>query len=161
MQSVPAKEIFEELDPDWLQSGSIFGAISRDAIHFLMEQGRVFRLGQGEELFRNGDPGCSFFVVCKGSVDFYKQHQGEYAHTRTAMTGEEVGFVAMIALHDHVGRAVAHEDGIVLEISSDLFAELHEKFPFDFGIMTLNLARDLARIVRKLSNSLVGHSIEP
>ncbi|WP_188861948.1 cyclic nucleotide-binding domain-containing protein [Marinobacterium nitratireducens] len=151
--------IGEQLHPDWLQSGSIFGAISQGAIAFLLENGKIFRVGEGEEIFAYGDPGDSFFIVCQGAVDFYKQHQGDYAYTRTALPGGEVGFVAMIALHEHVGRAVAREDSIVLEITSALFAELHEKHPFDFGIMTLNLARDLARVVRKLSNILVENSI--
>ncbi|MFC6673331.1 cyclic nucleotide-binding domain-containing protein [Marinobacterium aestuariivivens] len=160
MQPLSAKAIFDELDAYGLQSGSIFGAISREAIRFLVENGKVYSVRQHEEIFRSGDPGGSFFVVCRGSVDFFKHHQGKYAYTRTSMPGEEVGFVAMIALHDHVGKAVAHEDSIVLEISSELFADLHEKYPFDFGIMTLNLARDLARIVRKLSNILVEHAID-
>lgn len=160
MEQIPAEAIADELNSQGLQSGSIFGAISPAAIRFLITNGEVFRVAKGEEIFRYGEPGCSFFVVCTGSVDFFKHHEGKDAYTRTVMPGEEIGFVAMIALHDHVGIAVAHEDSIVLEISSDLFADLHEKYPFDFGIMTLNLARDLARIVRKLSNILVGHSIE-
>jgi len=160
MEPVSFTSLREELDPDWLQSGSIFGAISRDAIEFLLQNGRVFRVRKGEEVFAAGTPGDSFFIVCQGALDFYKQHRGEHAYTRTAEPGGEVGFVAMIALHEHVGKAVAREDSIVLEIPCALFAELHEKHPFDFGIMTLNLARDLARIVRKLSDILVEHAIE-
>jgi signal-transduction protein with cAMP-binding, CBS, and nucleotidyltransferase domain len=160
MQPLTAQAIFDDMEADGLQSGSIFGAISQEAIQFLVENGKVYSVRQDEEIFSNGDPGGSFFIVCRGSVDFFKHHQEKYAYTRTAMPGGEIGFVAMIALHDHVGKAVAREDGIVLEISSELFADLHEKYPFDFGIMTLNLARDLARIVRKLSNILVEHAIE-
>jgi len=65
----------------------------------------------------------------------------------------------MIALHDRVGRAVAREDSVLLEISSDVFGELHRAYPLDFGLLTLNLARDMARVIRKLSDALVEHSI--
>lgn len=160
MEPLPLSLIREQLDPDWLQSGSVFGAISRDAIQFLLENGRILRVAEGEEIFGYGDPGNNFFIVCQGSVDFYKECRGEYAYTRTVLTGGEVGFVAMIALHEHVGKAVAREESIVLEISSALFAGLHEKYPFDFGIMTLNLARELARVVRRLSDTLVEHAID-
>jgi hypothetical protein len=36
---------------------------------------------------------------------------------------------------------------------------LHKKHPFDFGILSLNLARDMARNIRKLSDTLVENSI--
>lgn len=160
MRKVSAQEVIKELGPKGLQESSIFGAISKNATLFLLENGKVYRVNKTDLIFNSGDPGNSFFVVCKGSVDFFKQHKGNFTYTRTAAFGEEVGFVAMIALHEHVGKAVAREDGIVLEISSALFSRLHDEYPFDFGIMILNLARDMARIIRKLSNILVEHAID-
>ena len=77
MEPVSFTSLREELDPDWLQSGSIFGAISRDAIEFLLQNGRIFRVRKGEEIFAAGTPGDSFFIVCQGALDFYKQHRGE------------------------------------------------------------------------------------
>lgn len=159
MQRISAHTALDELGPEGLQGSSIFGALSSNAIRFLLEQGKVYRVQKKDLIFDCGDRGDSFFVVCKGSVDFFKQHLGEYTYTRTSQFGEEVGFVAMIALHDHVGKAVAREDGMVLEISSNLFSELHDKFPFDFGLMILNLSRDMARVIRKLSNILVENAI--
>jgi signal-transduction protein with cAMP-binding, CBS, and nucleotidyltransferase domain len=160
MQRIPVHTAIDELSPESLKGGSIFGALSSEAIRFLLEEGNVYRVKKNDLIYKPGDPGNSFFVVCKGAVDFHKQHLGEYAYTRTSQFGEEVGFVAMIGLHDHVGKAVAREDGILLEISSGLFRDLHDKFPFDFGVMILNLSRDLARVIRKLSNILVANAIE-
>jgi signal-transduction protein with cAMP-binding, CBS, and nucleotidyltransferase domain len=159
MQQISAQTALEELGPEALQGGSIFGALSSEAIRFLLEQGKVYRAQKDDVIFKSGDAGDSFFVVCNGSVDFFKQHLGEYTYTRTAQFGEEVGFVAMIALHEHAGKAVAREDGVVLEISSDLFRELHNKFPFDFGLMILNLSRGMARVIRKLSDILAENAI--
>jgi CRP-like cAMP-binding protein len=156
---VPIDQINSEVNADLLKNGSVFGALSEEAIHFLLEQGEIYQVQAGDRVFEFGDKGDKFYVVCKGSIDFHKQHEGECVHTRTAGFGEELGFVAMISLHDHAGFAQASEDSIVLKISSVLFRQLHQQYPFDFGIMSLNLARDMARTIRKLSNTLVKNSI--
>ena len=65
----------------------------------------------------------------------------------------------MIALHDRVGRAVAAEECCIVEISSPLFHELHDKFPSDFGLLVLNLAREMARNIREVSNILAEQKI--
>jgi signal-transduction protein with cAMP-binding, CBS, and nucleotidyltransferase domain len=160
MRKVSVQDVISQVDPETLQSGSIFGALSAEATRFLLEEGNLFQVNSGDILFEPGDPGGSFFVVCQGSVEFYKHHRGKYRYTRTSEFGEEMGFVAMIGLHDHTGKAIVKKEGMVLEISSVLFSKLHDQFPYDFGVLMFNLARDMARVIRKLSNFLVEHAIE-
>lgn len=160
MRQISAADVMSKIDAETLQGGSIFGALSAEAARYLLEEGKLYQVDSGDLLFEPGDPGNSFFVVCQGSVEFLKHHQGEYRYTRTADFGEEMGFVAMIGLHNRVGKAVVREDGIVLEISSALFSSLHDRFPYDFGVLMFNLARDMARVIRKLGDVLVEHAIK-
>ena len=51
----------------------------------------------------------------------------------------------MIGLFERFGVGRAHGQTIVLEITVDLFHQLHTEYPFDFGILMLNLSRDMAR----------------
>lgn len=160
MRQISVQDLISQMDPESLQGGSIFGALSAEATLFLLEEGKLYQVNPGDLLFKPGDPGNSFFVVCRGSVEFHNYHQGDYLYTRTSEFGEEMGFVAMIGLHDRVGKAVVKEEGVVLEIGSALFSELHDRFPYDFGVLMFNLARDMARVIRKLGNLLVDHSIK-
>ena len=160
MRQISVQDVISQMDPETLQGGSIFGALSAEATRFLLEEGKLYQVNSGDLLFEPGDPGNCFFVVCKGSVEFLKHHQGEYRYTRTSEFGQEMGFVAMIGLHNRVGKAVVKEDGIVLEISSALFSKLHDRFPYDFGVLMFNLARDMARVIRKLGDVLVEHAIK-
>lgn len=155
MDQLSYDQFCAHLAPEALCSGSIFGALSPNATRFLLKEGKILRISAGEVLFNYGDSGKSFFVVCRGELSFYKQHNQRRYLTRTINFGEEIGFVAMIALHDHTGQAVASADSIVLEIDAQLFAELHQTFPMDFGLLLMNLARDLARVVRRLSDKIV------
>lgn len=155
MKQIPFELFSRQYDLKTLGSGSIFGAISADATAFLLKNGAIYEAQEGEAIFQNGDQGDNFYIVCEGKLAFYK-HQGERSFmTRTVGFGEEIGFVSMIALHPHEGRAVALEDSTVLKVSASLFSLLHQNYPMDFGLMLMNLARDLARNVRRLSDSVV------
>ncbi len=120
----------------------------------------VFSLNKGDKIFDYGQRDEAFYIVLQGELSFFKSHDGKMLHTREIGFGEETGFVAMIALHDHVGYAIASQPSLVLEISAELFARLQQQHPADFGIITLNLARDMARTIRKLNNALIDKTIE-
>ncbi len=160
MKTITAKSIHNALSQEKLRQGSLFGALSDECINFVLEEGQILELSKGEKVFDCGDPGNAFYVVLDGDLSFVKLHEGQQYNTRNICFGEEVGFVAMIALHSHAGYAVANRNSRVLEITSDLFAQIHANYPFDFGIISLNLARDMARNIRKLSNALVENSIQ-
>lgn len=147
-----------DLSSQHLKEGSIFGALSDISIEYLLTHGKIHSLQQGEEVFHYGSKGESFFIILAGSLDFYKQHDDQAALTRQIEFGEAVGYVSMIALHNRVGKAVAKEESLLLEISSQLFSDLHDHYPFDFGILLMNLSRDMARTIRALSNALVKSS---
>ena len=107
MKTVSGSSLMDRFGIDYLQGASVFGALSPDAIEFLLERGRVFALEKGDVVYEPGDKGDRFYVVLQGALSFYQFHLGEFAYIRDHQFGEEMGFVAMIALHDRVGRAVA------------------------------------------------------
>lgn len=156
MQPISLTEFSQMMAPEDMALGSVFGALTIEATHFLLGQGKLYTVGRGNTVFEYGDRGGRFFVVCKGSLDFFKQHRGKLCHIRVVNFGEETGFVPMIALHDQSGTAIAREDSIVLEISSALYAELQQEYSVDFGLLTLNLAREMARVIDKMGEVLVA-----
>jgi hypothetical protein len=46
-----------------------------------------------------------------------------------------------------------------LQVSSILYAELHQEFALDFGLLTLNLAREMARVIDKMGEALVEDAV--
>jgi len=159
METVLAKESQYDISPSHLREGSIFGALSDSSIEFLLNNGVLHEVNKGDEIFAYGSEGGSFHTVLHGKLDFYKQHDEKKKRTRTIEFGEAIGFVSMIALHERVGSLYALEDCLLLEISSQLFSDLHDQYPFDFGILLMNLSRDMARTIRVLSNALVENNV--
>lgn len=155
MHSISSDEVLARYTLEDLKQASTFGALSEQALRWLLEQGRLARVDDGEVLFEPGEPGNSFFIILEGSVAYYKVHEGRSAYIREYAKGEQIGFVSTVALHDRMGRAVAKGDLLVLEIDSQLFHQMHKSAPGDFGILMLNLAREMARTIRTIDNRIV------
>lgn len=67
--------------------------------------------------------------------------------------------MSLIALHDRVGRAEAHQNTITLKINSQLFQKFHNYEPLEFGILMMNLAREMARTLRSV-DKLVAEKMQ-
>ncbi|ETX09551.1 cyclic nucleotide-binding protein [Marinomonas ushuaiensis DSM 15871] len=159
MRALSATEAQYDISITRLKDGSIFGALSEPAIQYLLDNGILIQAQKGDEIFSYGSKGGNFNIVLHGSLDFYKHHENKSIFTRKIQFGEVIGFVSMIALHDRVGNLYADEDCLLLEVSSNLFSDFHDDFPFDFGILLMNLSRDMARTIRTLSNALVENNV--
>jgi len=160
MNTITPIAFLRDVSVEALQKGAIFGATSAEAINYLLHAGRLVTLSAKEVLFEEGDTAGKFYIIAKGSVEFHKHFHGKQHLTRRIQFGQECGFVAMIALKDRTGTAIAAEDSLLIEISMELFSNLHEQFPSDFGIVTLNITRDLARSIEMIGNLLVDRSPE-
>ena len=141
---------------DHFKGASAFGAISEPAITFLLERGQVWSLDDGDILFRAGDTGESFFIVVDGRLDYVREKNGQQVVIRNIEMGEQLGYVSMIGLFERFGMGRANGAVVVIEIKSDLFYQLHLDFPFDFGILMLNLSRDMARTIRFFASNLTA-----
>ncbi|BBB29514.1 conserved hypothetical protein [Neptunomonas japonica JAMM 1380] len=157
VKSVIGSELLEQYGIEYFRGASTLGALSPDAIHYLLDNGHVFELNKGETLFSYNEPGNSFFVILKGCIQFFKIRENKAKHIRDYQFGQEIGSVAMIGLHNRVGDSVASENCIILQVSCSVFYGLHETLPTDFGILLLNLSREMARRLRESDDKLADH----
>jgi CRP-like cAMP-binding protein len=163
MKILDGESLVAEWGVDHFKTGSTMGALSDEAVRFLLGRGRVLSLADGEELFHTGDPADSFFVLLRGQLDTFREQDGEKVPILTIAFGEQIGYVSMIGLFQRLGDGRAHGPTVLLEINSDVFYQMHMELPFDFGILMLNLSREMARGFRKVATGLVdacaGHHV--
>ena len=129
---------------------SSFGALSDEAITYLLREGEIRKLEQGEYLSRIGVAANQFEIVLKGKTAFYRHAQGQDVLTRYFKPGEQMGFDLMIGLIEHNGTDVAQEETLLLGISSKLFYSFHTQYPAEFGVWMINLSRELSREIALL-----------
>ena len=155
MQSLSGTEFLKQQPLEQLKELSTFGALSSETIGWLLEEGRISQLDRGESLFEPGRRGDSFFVILDGSIAYYRPGKDQYAYIRDYKKGQQIGFSNTLALHDRVGMAIAITDARTLEIDYRLFNRLRLEFPSEFGLLMLNLARELARTIRAVDDVIV------
>ena len=148
------------LETDMLKTGSIFGALSSSAIEFLLKEGELIHFDADEKIFSDNDKGDSFYVVIEGEASYFKEYAAHSNLIRRVKFGEALGYVTMISLGPRQGYAVACTDALLLKIDCHVFGRLHEHYAFDFGILILNLSRDMARNIRKLSDTLTQANVD-
>ena len=155
MKSLSSTQLPEACSLEQLQQASTFGALSAQTIAWLLNEGRIIQLDRGESLFKPDQRGDSFFVILYGSISYYRYGNDQYAYIRGFRTGQQIGFANMIALHDRVGMAVATVDALVLEVDFRLFNRLRKEFAPEFGLLMMNLAREMARTIRAVDDVIV------
>ncbi len=158
MELMSTEQLLKNHELSSFTNASVFGALPETTILWLLQNGKIYFLNKGENLFTQGQRGDSINVILEGQISYYKFHEDRYAYIREYKTGEQIGFMSMIALHKRVGRAEAYQNTIILEIDSDLFHDLHNHAPLEFGILMINLAREMARTLRTVDNLIVDKS---
>jgi signal-transduction protein with cAMP-binding, CBS, and nucleotidyltransferase domain len=135
---------------DFCRELSMFGALTQDCLEFLLQEGNIYQCEQGYTLFSPGEDSNSFYVVLNGRVGFSRAKGDKKIYIRSFESGEQIGFVGMIGLHERRGFAVAEEPAYLLEISSTLFHQVCEKFPSDFVVFLINITREMSREINHL-----------
>jgi len=156
MEILDSGETIERLGLDYLNELSTFGALSNDAIVNLLDNGVIKHFARGEYVTRLGQVASEFQVLLRGRFAYYKCFEGCDVLTRHFNQGEQIGFDLMIGLLAHNGTDVAVEDSLILDISSEQFYRLHVEFPADFGLLMINLSRELAREIEILEDVIGG-----
>jgi CRP-like cAMP-binding protein len=152
VETVESSDVIEELGLAYFNELATFGALSDEVIEGLLRGGTITRYRVGEYLSRFGESATSFFVVLQGRFAYYKHCENHAVLTRYFHTGEQSGFDLMIGMIPHNGTDVAVEESLFLEISREQFYDLHVEHPGEFGLLMINLSRELSREIEMLED---------
>jgi signal-transduction protein with cAMP-binding, CBS, and nucleotidyltransferase domain len=152
MDILDGGETLATLGLAYLRELSTFGALADEMIVDMMTTGTIKRFSSGEYIARSDQVVTEFQVVLQGKLAYYKSFDGRDVLTRYFCQGEQVGFDEMIGMSVQNGTDVAMEESLVLDISSEQFYQLHVNFPAGFGLLMINLARELAREIAMLED---------
>ena len=157
MEILDASKVIESLGLPYLRELATFGALSDEVIIDLLNRGTIKQFKKGEYIARHGEIARDFNVVLQGRTAFYKHYEDCDVLTRHFLAGEQIDFDLMIGLIPHDGTDVAVEDCQVLVISSTQFHQVHVNHPAQFGLLMINLARELSREIAMLED-VIGKS---
>jgi CRP/FNR family transcriptional regulator, cyclic AMP receptor protein len=146
----------ERFPLDYLRELAFFGALPDEVITHLMDMGEIFELDNGHVLYDTGSKPEAFHIILSGQISLYREYLGKSVLTRTYEAGEQVGFAAILALHDHKGAAVAEGETWILSITSKQFFTMYETAGEEFAVLMINLARGMARTIDILTQKMAS-----
>jgi CRP/FNR family cyclic AMP-dependent transcriptional regulator len=125
----------------------------------LAEEGTVRDFALSTWIVREGDSGHSFFILVEGDVEVIKNADAPHeVRLDTLRCGSFFGEMCVI---DPVPRAAsirALSQVRVIEIKASTLHHLSKKMPDQYAIVLLNLARDMARRLRKLDDAYAARA---
>ena len=150
MQCLTYSDVSEIFSLGFCQELSMFGALTQPCLEFLLNEGKINKYDKGETVFAPGEDSNQFYVVLTGRVSFSRPKGDQRIYIRGFKPGEQIGFVGMIGLHERRGFAVAEEQTFLLEIASELFHQICDKFSADFVVFLINITREMSREINDL-----------
>lgn len=161
MKPLTFEQLLAEFPKDFFRELSTFGALPEPMVLGLLQEGNIFELDPGEELYCVGDTVDEFYVILSGRIALFHHHNNKSALTHYYDPGQQIGFVGLIALHERMGTALAHEKCTILSVSKKQYFDLHRSSPETFGLLTLNLAREMARTIGEMGDLIAELRVHP
>jgi CRP-like cAMP-binding protein len=137
-----------------LQSMPVFGAVQTQVLMYLLQSSRSVPMKRGGYFFREGDLADSMFVLEEGEVAVYRNWQGTDFKLRELRAGDCFGEMALLDCQPRSASVLVLQDALAIEISTAQLAEIYEKFPDQFVLMHMNMAREVCRRLRAADQRL-------
>ena len=140
-----------------LQKYSLFGALLPEDIDRLRPFMQNVDYAVGEEIIREGEPNGRLHFVLEGRVEVLKRDQ----ELLELGEGETFGEVEVLDPKPAVASIKALVPTRVAIISNSALHEIYKADPRIFAIIIMNLARDIARRLRRMDEMACGAPPSP
>jgi CRP-like cAMP-binding protein len=129
----------------------IFAGLQPEALRLLASRAQFSKAATGSPIVKEGEPGNRFFLIESGDVRVVKGF-GTPGEVELARLGPLSSFGEMCILETlpRAATVVAVTDTRLWSLESVSFLRLYEEQPKQYGLLLLNIARDLSRRLRNL-----------
>jgi CRP/FNR family transcriptional regulator, cyclic AMP receptor protein len=137
-----------------LQALPLFGGISEPSLQRFADQADVRAFAAGEELFREGDPARSLFVIQDGRVEVFKKAAGREVHLTILGGGDCVGEMSFLDMQPRAATVRAVEPTVTWMWT---YQQIHGHYCGDqkcVMLLVMNMARELSRRLRRADDQL-------
>jgi CRP/FNR family transcriptional regulator, cyclic AMP receptor protein len=145
---------------DLLRQIPVFAGLSEEALLVLAQAVDELEYQAGEIVVREGEPGNRMFIILSGSLEVVK-NLGQPRETALDVMRSR-NFLGEMSIVDSVVRSAsvrALEKCRLFSLKGIDLYRLFKRFPEQYAIVILNIARDLARRLRALDEkfSAISH----
>jgi len=139
----------KEVSLSALREVALFGALSDEALRFLIDLLKLRTLVPGEAAFREGDSAREMFVVLSGELEVLKgSRRGRDLRVAVLGPTDCFGEMSLIDMQPRSATVRAISPSRLLRMTSEDMDALYRYDLKSYAVITLNVARDLSRRLR-------------
>lgn len=144
---------------NFLHKLPVLAGLDEAALQFLGGMAGEEQYAAGAVIVREGELGDRICFVCEGCVRIIKNHEtGEPVVLAEMKPGDYFGEMSLVESVTRSATVLAVEPTRVFTLKGGNFYKLYRQRPGQYGIVMLNIARDLARRLRCLDEKFVAQS---
>ncbi len=128
----------------------LFAGFTPEQLSLLAFGAEAMRLAAGKKLFREDDDAHSAYIVTRGRIALFREHDGQHVELDTAETGSVLGEMALIADTRRLTSAEAATDAEVLRINRSMFRRILEEYPETAETLRAQIIEDLQALIRRI-----------
>jgi CRP-like cAMP-binding protein len=128
----------------------LFAGFTQDQLRLLAFGAEAMNLPAGRKLFREEDDADSAYIVVRGRIQLFREHDGEHVDIGVAEAGSTLGEMALIADAKRITSAEAATDAEVLRINRSMFRRILEEYPETAEALRDRIIEDLQALIRKI-----------
>ena len=137
-----------------LSGAGLLAGLSQDHLRLLAFGAETVRLGEGRELYREGERADCAYVVVSGELVLSVTRDGEKQEMGRVAAGAMLGELALISDMTRLTDAEAVGEASVLRINRVLFRRILEEYPDVAQQLHRRIAADLQALVARLEKLL-------
>jgi CRP/FNR family cyclic AMP-dependent transcriptional regulator len=142
-----------------LASTPVLAGTDLAAQTLVAQEGTVRDFAADEWIVREGEEGHAFFILVEGDVEVVKRAgTAEEVVLDTLKRGNFFGEMCVLGPMPRAASIRTLGPVKVIEIRAMTLYHLYQKMPDQYAIVLLNLARDMARRLRRLDEAFVARA---
>lgn len=133
-----------------LSAVRLFEGFTQEQLRLLAYGADILRLARDHSLFREDDDADTAFVVVEGTIDLFREQDGQRIAVGTAGPGSILGELALIAETRRLTSAAAATDAEVIQLSRRMFRRILEAYPETAAALHRRMLEDLQAMIRRI-----------
>lgn len=128
----------------------LFESFTPEQLRLLAFGAETLRLSAGKMLYREDDDADSAYIVTRGTLGLFRDHDDQLVQVGTAEPGNMLGELSLIADSKRLTSAKAVSDAEVLRINRSMFRRILEEYPHTAETLQAQIIEDLQALIARI-----------
>ena len=139
---------------------AVFAGLSDEQLYSLLRLLKTVTYNAGEEVFRQGEEPSHIYIVRSGRIKLVARENQIDFELIVFEEGHYFGKASVIGIQPHGATVIATENSELIVLPREALSSLYESYPKLFGILVLNIAREVCRRLHATDEILLQYVLE-